>query len=222
MVAEGSGWGSVDRAVTSYNRDPRFESSHRQNGIINISTVNFWKAEKKEKIRFACLDVSDWQRNIVWPIKLLQIILRSKFSSWDQSLVGDANKQAKLKYHLCLSAKLTRSRQQHCKSHHRTYFFFFFESPLTSDARDNVQQASSKDDWTLFKTVKHVLATHNGLPLLHQRVSQCDQIFMQNFKKVFGLFFSNYLVFIKILNLLWQIFHTFGQIFFALNGQILK
>ena len=40
--------------------------------------------------------------------------------------------------------------------------------------------------------------------------------------KDFGLFLSNYLVFGKIVNLLWQIFHTYGQIFIVLNGQILK
>ena len=40
--------------------------------------------------------------------------------------------------------------------------------------------------------------------------------------KSFGHFLSNYLVFGKIVNLLWQIFYTFGQIFIVLNGQILK
>ena len=38
----------------------------------------------------------------------------------------------------------------------------------------------------------------------------------------FGHFLSNYLVFGKIVNLLWQIFYTFGQIFIVLNGQIFK
>ena len=38
----------------------------------------------------------------------------------------------------------------------------------------------------------------------------------------FGHFLSNYLVFGKIVNLLWQLFYTFGQIFIVQNGQILK
>ena len=42
------------------------------------------------------------------------------------------------------------------------------------------------------------------------------------FFKDFGLLLSNYLVFGKIVNLLRQIFHTFGQIFIVLNGQLLK
>ena len=40
--------------------------------------------------------------------------------------------------------------------------------------------------------------------------------------KGFVLFLTNYLVFVKIVNLLWQIFHTYGQIFFILTNQILK
>ena len=38
----------------------------------------------------------------------------------------------------------------------------------------------------------------------------------------FWPFLSNFLVFEKIANLLWQIFYSFGQIFIALKGQILK
>ena len=38
----------------------------------------------------------------------------------------------------------------------------------------------------------------------------------------FGHFLSNYLVFGKIVNLLQQIFYTFGQIFIVLYDQILK
>ena len=35
-----SGCGSVGRAVASETRGPRFESSHRQDFIMNIFTVN--------------------------------------------------------------------------------------------------------------------------------------------------------------------------------------
>ena len=51
--------------------------------------------------------------------------------------------------------------------------------------------------------------------------SQCDQIW-QNFatwakiKKEFGHILSNYFVIVKIVNLLWQISHTFGQLFIVL------
>ena len=38
----------------------------------------------------------------------------------------------------------------------------------------------------------------------------------------FGHFLSNYLVFGKIVNLLWQIFDTFGQNFLVRNGHTLK
>ena len=37
----------------------------------------------------------------------------------------------------------------------------------------------------------------------------------------FGIFLIDYSVFGKIVNLFWQIFNTFGQIFIVLNGQIL-
>ena len=43
----------------------------------------------------------------------------------------------------------------------------------------------------------------------------------QNFNKLLAIL-SNFLVFEKIANLLWQIFYSFGQIFIALKGQILK
>ena len=44
-----SGCGSVDRAVAFNSRDPRFESSHRQNFILNINCQLYWKDENKEK-----------------------------------------------------------------------------------------------------------------------------------------------------------------------------
>ena len=47
----GSGCGSVGRVVASNTRGPRFESSNRQDFIMNIFTVNCWKVEKKRKKR---------------------------------------------------------------------------------------------------------------------------------------------------------------------------
>ena len=51
-------------------------------------------------------------------------------------------------------------------------------------------------------------------------IGQCDQIWQK--LKVFGYFWKGYLLFGKILNLLWQIFHANGLIYIVLNGQILK
>ena len=61
----------------------------------------------------------------------------------------------------------------------------------------------------------------------HQPINQCDQILryfatQATFYKAFGHFLSNYLVFGKIVNLLWQIFYSFGQFFIVQYGQILK
>ena len=54
----------------------------------------------------------------------------------------------------------------------------------------------------------------------------CDQIWRnfatQTVLKVFVHFLSDCLIFGKILNLLWQIFNTYGQIFIDLNGPKLK
>ena len=43
--------GAVGRAVTSNSRGLRFESSHQQDFIMNIFTINCWKDENKEKKR---------------------------------------------------------------------------------------------------------------------------------------------------------------------------
>ena len=40
FLGQGSGCGSVGRAVASNTRGPRFESSHRQKIIEHLSTVN--------------------------------------------------------------------------------------------------------------------------------------------------------------------------------------
>ena len=45
----GSGGGSVGRDVASNTRGPRFESSHRQNFILNIYCQLYWKDKNKEK-----------------------------------------------------------------------------------------------------------------------------------------------------------------------------
>ena len=66
----------------------------------------------------------------------------------------------------------------------------------------------------------------NSFKCIFPCFDQCDQILrfchLGMILKVFSLFLSNYLVFGKIVKLLWQILHTFGQIFICLNGQILK
>ena len=43
-----SGYGSVDRALTSYTSDLQFESSHHQN-FIHLFTINCIEKTKKEK-----------------------------------------------------------------------------------------------------------------------------------------------------------------------------
>ena len=43
LIIEGSGCGSVGRAVASESRRPRFESRHRQKFKLNILTVKFFK-----------------------------------------------------------------------------------------------------------------------------------------------------------------------------------
>ena len=45
----GSGGGSVGRAVVSDSRGPRFESSHQQKIILNIYCQLYSKDENKEK-----------------------------------------------------------------------------------------------------------------------------------------------------------------------------
>ena len=45
----GSGCGSVGRAVASHYRGPRFESSHRQEIILNLNSQLYWKDENEEK-----------------------------------------------------------------------------------------------------------------------------------------------------------------------------
>ena len=47
----GSGCGSVDRAVASNSRGPRFESSIRQKFKLNIYSQLYWKGENKGKKR---------------------------------------------------------------------------------------------------------------------------------------------------------------------------
>ena len=47
---EGSGCGSVGRAVTSDTRDLRFEYSFGQNFIMKIFTVNCCKEESRYKV----------------------------------------------------------------------------------------------------------------------------------------------------------------------------
>ena len=47
IVQQGSG--SIGRAVAFNISGPQFESSHHQNFIMNISTVNCWKDLNKEK-----------------------------------------------------------------------------------------------------------------------------------------------------------------------------
>ena len=48
---KGSGCGSVGRAVASYTRGPRFESSHRQKFIEHLFTVNCIEKTKMKKKR---------------------------------------------------------------------------------------------------------------------------------------------------------------------------
>ena len=49
LTSLGSGGGSVGRAVTSYSRCPRFESSHGQQFILNIYCQLYWKDENNGK-----------------------------------------------------------------------------------------------------------------------------------------------------------------------------
>ena len=49
ILTQGSGCGSVGRAVASNARGPRFESSHWQTFILNIYCQLHWKDENKEK-----------------------------------------------------------------------------------------------------------------------------------------------------------------------------
>ena len=58
-------------------------------------------------------------------------------------------------------------------------------------------------------------------------LEQCDQIYINfailaTFLKVFGRLLRVYLVFGKILSILWQTVDAFGQTFTAVNGQILN
>ena len=46
---QGSGCGSVDRAVTCSSRGPRFESNHQQKFILNIYCQLYRKDENEEK-----------------------------------------------------------------------------------------------------------------------------------------------------------------------------
>ena len=49
LVKQGSGCGAVGRAVASYTRGPRFESSHRQKFIEHLFTVNCIEKTKIKK-----------------------------------------------------------------------------------------------------------------------------------------------------------------------------
>ena len=57
---EGCGCGSVGRVIASDTRDLQFETSHRQNFILNIFTVNCWNDENKEK------SGRDWPLKTLW------------------------------------------------------------------------------------------------------------------------------------------------------------
>ena len=69
--------------------------------------------------------------------------------------------------------------------------------------------------WLINKFEQNISST--CLDLARKEI-QCDQIW-QNFK-VFGKTLVVYLIFDKMLNLLWQILYPIGQIFIHVNGQI--
>ena len=50
VIIKIGGSGSVGRAVASYSRGPRLESSHRQKFILNIYCQLYWKYENREKM----------------------------------------------------------------------------------------------------------------------------------------------------------------------------
>ena len=71
---------------------------------------------------------------------------------------------------------------------------------------------------------RNLICKISQVGLIHQHL-RSDLAKFHHFGKIFkvlGNFSTVHLLFGKILNLLWQILYTFGQFFFAVNGQMLK